>query len=64
VNAPAWHIVSTGDFNGDHKADLLLHNDNGQVHLLTMNGAQVVAGQLVGTTEQQWHVPEPRYDLI
>jgi hypothetical protein len=29
--AISWHIVGTGDFDGDGKADLLLRNDNGSI---------------------------------
>jgi serralysin len=25
---PSWHIVGTGDYNGDGKSDILWQNDN------------------------------------
>ena len=28
----AWHVVGTGDFNGDGRSDVLLRNDNGTVN--------------------------------
>jgi hypothetical protein len=30
MSGPSWHIVGTGDHNGDGKADILWQNDNGQ----------------------------------
>ncbi|HWI87774.1 MAG TPA: FG-GAP-like repeat-containing protein [Sphingomicrobium sp.] len=29
--ASSWHVVGSGDFNGDGKTDLLLRNDNGTI---------------------------------
>src|SRR5437879_6116567 len=41
----SWHVITTGDFNGDGHSDLLWQNDNGTPLIWTMNGANVVAGQ-------------------
>ena len=38
---PAWHVVTTGDFNGDGKSDLLWQNDDGHVWETQLNGDQV-----------------------
>ena len=44
------------DFNGDAKGDLLLQNDAGEIHVLSMNGAQVLSDQLAGQTSADWHI--------
>jgi hypothetical protein len=36
-----WQIQGVGDFNGDRTTDVLWRNNNGQVHIWTMNNAQV-----------------------
>jgi hypothetical protein len=45
-----WHIVGTGDFNGNGKSDILWHNDNGDtsIWLMTTTGTQV---QVASTTD-------------
>ena len=40
---PSWHVVGTGDFNGDGKSDILLQNTNGEVAIWEMNGTTVIA---------------------
>ena len=47
------------DFNADAKADLLLQNDAGGIHVLLMNGAQVISDQLAGQTSADWHISAP-----
>src|SRR5262249_9407749 len=44
---PSWSIFEVGDFNGDAKADILLHNTNGTSVDWTMNGSQITAAQFV-----------------
>src|SRR5205823_222819 len=34
-----WHIVSTADFNGDGRADILWRNDDGSLATWVMNGS-------------------------
>jgi subtilisin family serine protease len=48
--------LGAADFNADAKADLLLHNDSGEIRVLTMNGAQVVANDSVGVNAPSWHI--------
>jgi hypothetical protein len=59
-----WHIAGTGDFNGDHNADILWRRDNGEVSIWTMNGTTVLAGndtsRPIGT---DWHVATHHYDF-
>jgi hypothetical protein len=53
---PSWHMVGTGDFNGDGKDDLLFQNDSGQIWQWQMNGSQVAASSQVGNPGPAWHV--------
>ena len=38
-----WHIVETGDFNGDNKTDILWRNDNGQLAEWLMNNGLITS---------------------
>jgi serralysin len=38
-----WHLVETGDFNGDGQADVLWRNDDGTLAQWQMNGSQIVS---------------------
>jgi len=35
---PAWHVIGSGDFNGDGKSDILWQHDSGQVSIWLMDG--------------------------
>ena len=37
----SWHVVESGDFNGDSKTDVLWRNDNGALAEWLMNGNTV-----------------------
>jgi subtilisin-like proprotein convertase family protein len=60
VNAAAgWHYQGLGDFNGDHKSDLLLVNDtNHGVAVWEMDGTHVIANPQIGTVNAaaDWHL--------
>ena len=60
INAAAgWHYQGLGDFNGDHKADLLLLNDTSHgVAVWEMDGTHVMANPQVGTVNAaaDWHL--------
>jgi len=60
TSAPtSWHIVGTGDFNGDGRDDILLRNDNGAVTnwLGTANGGWFDNYLNAGTSAPtSWHV--------
>jgi FG-GAP-like repeat len=57
-NGPTWHLMATGDFDGDHKDDLLWQNDNGLAAVWLMDGMQIRAGYTVAGSEANgptWH---------
>jgi hypothetical protein len=55
-----WQVAATGDYNGDHKRDILLHNaHDGSYYLWQMDGLGLVANgyDFVGwATGADWHV--------
>lgn len=53
---PDWHIVLTGDFNGDKNADILWRNDNSHTGIWFMNGTQVSGGDTSQQLGPDWHV--------
>ena len=64
VGAPGgdWHIIGSGDFDGDGKADLLWRTDGGQLAIWEMNGTQIkaadylrIGSQAVGAPDASWH---------
>ncbi len=50
-----WHFLATGDFNGDHKTDLLWRNDDGDVAVWQMNGTQKQVDHVVSQMSNDWH---------
>jgi hypothetical protein len=44
---PAWRIVSTGDFNGDGKPDLLFQHTNGDLAVWYMDGISLTSPTLL-----------------
>jgi hypothetical protein len=54
---PSWHIIGTGDYNGDGKSDILWQNTNGQASIWLMNGTTPTAEVLVGSNPgPTWHI--------
>ena len=53
----AWHIVRTGDYNGDGKSDILWQNDDGHLWQSQMDGAAVIGSNDLGNAgNPSWHV--------
>jgi serralysin len=56
----SWHVVGTGDFNGDGRGDVLWQNDSGQVtDWLGQPNGSFVDNQLTINPGMSWHVQEP-----
>jgi Ca2+-binding RTX toxin-like protein len=58
-----WHIVGTGDFDGDSKSDLLWRTDSGALAIWEMNGTQIKAADYIktgssniGAPGSDWHI--------
>jgi serralysin len=55
-----WHVKGMGDFNGDGRADILFQNDNGQLGIWEMGGANGTTILSETTIAQNpgasWHV--------
>jgi hypothetical protein len=54
---PNWHVVSTGDFNGDGRSDILFQHTDGQLYQWQMDGFSVTGAGFVGSnTDPGWQV--------
>ena len=47
---PSWHVIDSGDFNGDSNDDILWQDDSGQAAIWLMNGTSLVGGGPSGRT--------------
>jgi hypothetical protein len=47
--------VGVGDYNRDHKTDILLQNDSGEIAIWEMNGTTVIGGGSLGNPGPSWH---------
>ena len=53
----SWHVVGSGDFNGDGKSDILWQNTDGQAAIWLMNGTTPTSEALVGTNPgSSWQI--------
>ena len=50
------HVVGTGDYNGDGRADILFQSDTGQISQWLTNGAQVGSASLWSAASADLHV--------
>jgi hypothetical protein len=53
---PTWHVIGSGDFNGDGKADILWQNNDGSPSVWEMNGSLVVGWGALPNPGPTWHV--------
>jgi hypothetical protein len=53
-----WHILGTGDFNGDSRSDIIWRHDNGTVYFWEMNGMGIAqeGGVAHAAVTPDWHV--------
>jgi serralysin len=60
-----WHVVNTGDYNGDGKADIVWQNHDGTPAVWLMNGTSLISGANVGFDPgSDWHVVPQHHDLF
>ena len=53
----SWHIVASGDFNGDGDSDVLWQNASGQVDMWLMNGTTITSStQISSNSDPTWKV--------
>ena len=52
---PHWHVIGTGDFNGDGNSDVLWQNDSGEIVIWELNGTRVIAAASLGNPGPSWH---------
>jgi hypothetical protein len=56
--SPDWHVISTGDFNGDGKADILWQNKDGTPGIWQMDGSTILSHETIGLpppSPSAWH---------
>ncbi|HVH78236.1 MAG TPA: FG-GAP repeat protein, partial [Stellaceae bacterium] len=55
----SWHIVATGDFNGDGKSDILFQNTDGTPSIWEMNGTSIIGVGALPNPSSSWHIVGP-----
>ena len=58
---PAWQIKGVADFNGDHKSDIVLQNQDGSVAIWNMTGTTVASAGIVVTSGTNVANPGPTW---
>ena len=52
-----WHVLATGDFNGDGRTDVLWRNDNGTVtDWLGQSNGSLASNPVYASIPTNWHV--------
>ena len=52
----SWHLIGTGDFNGDGKSDLLWQSTDGTPAIWEMHGTSVIGGATLSNPGSVWHL--------
>ena len=53
---PSWHVIGTGDYNGDGHSDIRFQNSSGEVAIWELNATSVVGTASLGNPGPSWHV--------
>ena len=66
VGAPGsdWHVVVSGDFDGDAKSDLLWRTDSAALAIWEMNGTQIKAADFLRIGQSIVNTPGPDWHLL
>jgi hypothetical protein len=51
---PSWHVITTGDFNGDSKSDILWQNTSGAATIWLMDGPASPLGGPIYDIDPSW----------
>jgi FG-GAP-like repeat/RTX calcium-binding nonapeptide repeat (4 copies) len=57
------HVIATGDFDGDHKDDVVIQNDSGAATIWLMDGLQIKSADTIAGTQANgptWHIVAAR----
>ena len=60
IGESGWRIVAAADFNGDHKADLVLQHKDGLLGVFLMDGVRVASAGFL----QPASIPDPKWNVI
>src|SRR5207244_11538484 len=53
---PAWSVLGLGDFNGDHRSDILWQHDSGMLTMWFASGDSFVDGGMVPNPGPDWSI--------
>jgi serralysin len=61
---PDWHVIGSGDCNGDGDSDLLWRTDGGALAIWEMNGTQIKMADYIRQGAAQVKAPGPDWHII
>ncbi len=64
ADAATWDVAQIGDFNGNHKDDILFRNDAGHFYSWDMDGAHIQSEGAVPWADPGQHVVTHHWDLV
>ncbi len=53
---PSWHVIGSGDYNGDGYSDIRFQNSSGEADIWELNGTTVIANGSLGNPGPRWHL--------